>query len=189
MRRPVSTSAANVRPPKSDQPKSKKPKLNGYVPVRFTPLETWTHDVCVLGKCDENVTPDRQRMDLLMQAGLGKMKLVFPNKKANHMEVQSFLEEKFPRLQDGGGIEVLRAVGGGGGQRPLHLVPPGREGYTLPHIKERFSQAAVYIRPLQTDLDESPLTYEVIFYYCNSCPALLLAPHICLYHTRLPRLI
>ena len=104
-----------------------------------------------------------------MQAGLGKMKLVFSNKKANHMEVQSFLEEKFPQLRDGGGIEVLRAVGGGGGQRPLHLVPPGREGYTLSHIKERFSQAAVYIRPLQTDLDESPLPYEVNITLCNSC--------------------
>ncbi|CAH3197181.1 unnamed protein product, partial [Porites evermanni] len=118
------------------------------------------HDICVLGRCDENVTPDRQRMDVLMQAGLGKMKLVFPNKKASHIEVENFLEEKFPRLRDGGGIEVLRAVGGGGGQRPLHYVPPGREGYTVAHLRERFSQAAVYIRPLQSDLDESPFSYE-----------------------------
>ena len=95
-----------------------------------------------------------------MEAGLGKMKLVFPNKKAGHNEFQS-LEEKFPRLIDGGGIEVLRAVGGGGGRRDLHLVPPGREGYTLPHVRERFSQATVYIRPLETDLDESPLSHEV----------------------------
>ena len=168
MRAPLSaatSSSTSGRPTTSGQPKSKKPKLNGYVPVRFSPLETWTHDVCVLGKCDENVTPDRQRMDILMQAGLGKMKLVFPNKKANHMEVQSFLEEKFPRLSDGGGIEVLRAVGGGGGQGPLHFVPPGREGYTLAHVRERFSQTTVYIRPLQTDLDESPLSYEVK--YCK----------------------
>ena len=93
------------------------------------------------------------------------MKLVFPNKNANHMEVQSFLEEKFPQLSDGGGIEVLRAVGAGGGQRSLHFVPPGREGYTLAHLRERFSQATVYIRPLQTDLYESPLSYEVK--YCK----------------------
>ena len=147
--------------PATPAPKTKKPKLNGYVPARFTPLETWTHDICPLGKCDENKTPDRPRMEKLMEAGLGKMKLVFPNKKAGHNEFQSFLEEKFPRLIDGGGIEVLRAVGGGGGRRDLHLVPPGREGYTLPHVRERFSQATVYIRPLQTDLDESPLSHEV----------------------------
>ena len=89
------------------------------------------------------------------------MKLVFPNKKAGHDEFQSFLDETFPRLLDGGGIEVLRAVGVGGGPQDLHLVPPGREGYTLAHIRERFSQATVYIRPLQTDLDESPLSHEV----------------------------
>ncbi|CAH3169691.1 unnamed protein product, partial [Porites lobata] len=126
------------------------------------------HDICVLGRCDENVTPDRQRMDVLMQAGLGKMKLVFPNKKASHIEVENFLEEKFPRLRDGGGIEVFRAVGGGGGQRPLHYVPPGREGYTVAHLRERFSQAAVYIRPLQSDLDESPFSYECVLFFIFS---------------------
>ena len=115
----------------------------------------------VLGKCDEHVTPDRQRMDVLMQACLGKMNLVCPNKKATHNDVQSFLEEKFPRLQDVGGIEVMRAVGGGGGQRNLHIVPPGREGYSLAHIRECFSQPTVFIRPLQSDLNESPLSYEV----------------------------
>jgi len=158
--------------PASPAPKSKKPKLNGYVPVRFTSLETWTHDVCALGKYDENKTPDRPRMEKLMQAGLGKMKLVFPNKKASHDEFQSYLVEKFPRLIDGGEIEVMRAVGGGGrgGQRDLHVVPPGREGYTLAHVRERFSQVTVYIRPLQTDLDESPLSNEVntallLYYY------------------------
>ena len=157
-RRPIS--AATPRRPVAE-PKSKKPKLPGYVPVRFTPQETWTHDICVLGKCDEAFTPDRERMEVLLQAGLGKMKVVFPDKKASHFDVETFLHEKFPRLQSGGGFEVLRAVGGGGGQRPLHFVPPGREGYPLSHIKERFPQAAVYIRPLQADLDESPLVYEV----------------------------
>ena len=49
----------------------------------------------------------------------------------------------------------------GGGRRPLHYVPPGREGYTLAHLRERFSQGAGYIQPLQTDLDESPFSYEV----------------------------
>ena len=153
--------ATIVRPAASNPPQSKKPKPNGYEPVRFTPPETWTHDICVLGRCDENITPDRQRMDVLMQAGLGKMKLVFPNKKASHIEVENFLVSKFPRLTHKGGIEVLRAVGGGGGRRPLHYVPPGREGYTVSHLRESFSQAAVYIRPLQTDLDESPFFYAV----------------------------
>ena len=117
-------SATIVKPAANNPRQSKKPKLKGYEPVRFTPLETWTHDICVLGRCDENATPDGQRMDVLMQAGLGKMKLVFPNKKESHIEVENFLEEKFPRLRDGGGIEVLRAVGGGGRPKTSPLCAP-----------------------------------------------------------------
>ena len=129
------------------EPKPKKAKLQGYMPLSFTPLETWTHDICVLGRCDEGYTPNRERNDVLVNAGLGKMTLVFPDKKAKHADVQSFLTEKFSRLRSGGGIEVFRALGGGGGCRPLHLVPPGKDGYSLPYIKERFPQATVYIRP------------------------------------------
>lgn len=132
--------------------------MQGYTPVSFTPLETWPHDVCMLANCDENTTPGRDRMEVLMRAGLGKMKLVFPNKKATHSEVFNFLNEKFSSLKDGGGFEVLRAIGGGDGCRALHIIPPGRDGYSLPYIKERFFQATVYLRPLQSDLDESPLS-------------------------------
>ena len=55
------------------------------------------------------------------------------------MEVESYLEEKFPRLIDGGGIEFLQAVEGGGGQRPVFYVPLGREGYTLAHLIYKIS--------------------------------------------------
>ena len=146
--------------------KKKKP-MTGYVPLtRFQPLETWTHDVCVLGGCDEDRSPNRDRMETLINAGLGKAKLVFPNKKAGHDEVQSFLEQKFPKLKAAGGFEVLRATGGGGGQRPLSLVPPSKEGYTVPHLKERLGQAIAFVRPLQVDLDETPNAYRVNYNIC-----------------------
>ena len=99
----------------------KKASLKGYVPLRFQPQETWTHDICILGRCGEGLTPDRHRLDTLMAAGLGKMKVVFPNKNASHEELQKFMEEKFPKMKGSGGFEVLRAVGGGGGQRVLNL--------------------------------------------------------------------
>jgi hypothetical protein len=105
------TSRTATRPPV--EPKAKKPRLQGYMPLGFTPLDTWTHDVCVLGRCEECCTPSRERNEVLINAGLGKMKLVFPDKKAKHADVLSFLTEKFPRLKDGGGFEVLQAHGGG----------------------------------------------------------------------------
>lgn len=64
-------------------PKRKKTML-GYVPLRFQPLETWIHEVCVLARCDEDTTPTRERLEELTSAGLGKAKLVFPDKKADH---------------------------------------------------------------------------------------------------------
>ena len=62
----------------------KEKTMLGYVPLRFQPLETWTHDVCVLARCDEDATPTRERLKELTSAGLGKAKLVFPDKKADH---------------------------------------------------------------------------------------------------------
>lgn len=146
-------------------PKRKKTML-GYVPLRFQPLETWTHEVCVLARCDEDATPTRERLEELISAGLGKAKLVFPDKKADHNKVQLFLEEKFPKLKSAGGFEVLRASGGGGGQRPLSLLPPSKEGYSVPHLKERLRQAVAYIRPLQVDLDVTPNTVLEVNFHC-----------------------
>ena len=55
------------------------------------------------------------------------------------MDVESYLEEKFPTLIDRGGIEFLQAVEGGGGQRPVFYVPLGRDGYTLAHLIYKIS--------------------------------------------------
>ena len=48
----------------------------GYVPLKFQILETWTQEMCVLGHCDKDKTPDRERMESLLLAGLGKWKRV-----------------------------------------------------------------------------------------------------------------
>ena len=53
----------------------------GYVPLKFQPLETWTHETCVLGCCDEDKTPDREQTECLLMAGLGKAKLFSQTRK------------------------------------------------------------------------------------------------------------
>ena len=77
-------------------PKSRKPKLNGYVLARFTPLDTWTHDVCALGKCYKNKTPDRPRMEKLMQAGLGKNEIGFSKQKGRSRWIPILLRWNIP---------------------------------------------------------------------------------------------
>lgn len=140
----------------------KRQKMTGYVPAKasFTPKETWTHDFCVLPRQDENVTPWRARLNKLLDVGLGKAWLSV-QKNASHKELSTTLENHFPKLKEGRGFEFLRAEGGGGGQRLLSVVYPSAFGYTVPHLWKRFGQAVAYIRPLQTDLDESPLKQEV----------------------------
>ena len=53
---------------------SKKVKANcvGYTPVHFKIHDTWNRDICVLGRCNESVTPDRARHEALTSAGLGE---------------------------------------------------------------------------------------------------------------------
>ncbi len=96
-----------------------------------------------------------------MKAGLGRKKLVCPNKNASHSEFCQFLEEKFPKLKAGGGVELLCCSGGGGSQRPLVAVSPGPAGYCVPYVKEYFSQAVVYVHLLQENLDTKEETIEV----------------------------
>ena len=138
--------------------------MAGYIPAKkmFVPKETWTHDFCLLGRQEENITPSRERLNKLLDAGLGKAHLSI-KKNASHEEWACALEERFPKLKSGGGFEVLRAEGGGGGQRQLRLVYPGAFGYRAPHLKDRLGQALAYIRPLQADLDEEPDVPEVTF--------------------------
>lgn len=129
----------------------------------FKPKETWTHTFFLLGCTADNVTPSKDELYHLQKAGLGKKRIVFPNKNADHNNFIEILQKEFPKLKDGGGVELLRAVGGGGGQRGLQVIPPGTQGYTAPYLREHIciGQATIYLRPLQKDLDQSPVIIDV----------------------------
>ena len=96
-----------------------------------------------------------------MNAGLGRRKLVCPNKNASHSEFQQFLETEFPRRKAGGGFELLRAAGGGAGRRKLQVIPPGPEGYNIPYTRGVVGSGVVFVQPLQANLDVSPLQFDV----------------------------
>ena len=129
--------------------------------IPFVPKETWTHDFYTLSSTTQLFSPGLEESDTLLSAGLGRRKLVCPNKNASHSEFQKFLESEFPRLKAGGGFELLRAVGGGGGKRRLQVIPPGPEGYNIPYIRGVIGSGVVFIRPLQASLDNSRLLFDV----------------------------
>ena len=150
------------RSPTNDVKGKAPAKKNRYVPF-FQPKETWTHNFCLLGCVSDDISPSKDEIVLLQKAGLGKRKIVFPNKNADHDGFMNILEKEYPKIKEGGGIELLRAVGGGGGQRKLEVLSPGPQGYSITYLRNNIciGQATIYLRPLQKDLDLTPLPIDV----------------------------
>uniref|UniRef100_G3N7I1 HECT domain-containing protein n=1 Tax=Gasterosteus aculeatus aculeatus TaxID=481459 RepID=G3N7I1_GASAC len=70
------------------------------------------------------------------------------------MVITNKLMEVFPKLQQGGGFELLKLVGSTR-SRNLALLQCPSTGYTLAYLKDpstMIGQATIYIRPLQQDL-------------------------------------
>lgn len=118
--------------------------------VVFQPRKTWTHDFCLLSDPVCNVTPSISQFTKLKDAGLGKKRITFPDKKASFMKFKSILEEEYPKLKDqDGAFEIMRAQGGGN-SRPLHLIPMPSEGYNIPYLREMVGTTTLlYIRPIK----------------------------------------
>ena len=96
--------------------------------------DTWTHDVCVLALVNEEIAPNRDRLDQLKCGGLA----YFIKK----------LEEEFPKLR----IQ-MRSSTGESGARPLTPIPLGSQGYCIQELRASLSSATLFVRPLQSDLE------------------------------------
>ena len=104
----------------------------------------------------------------LQQPGLGRKKICF-NSKVNATEVKTKLEESCPKLNAGGGFEILRR-----GQSPseLSIIPPPNSGYTVNFLRDcaGLGQAIAYIRPVQCNLNQDPI--EAVLEDCQVCTIL-----------------
>ena len=78
-------------------------RVNKRPKVVFQPRKSWTHDFCLLSDQSSGVTPPINQLPNLKDAGLGRKRIVFPDKKASFVKVKSVLETEFPKLksQDG----------------------------------------------------------------------------------------
>ena len=94
-----------------------------------------------------DTSPSKDEIAHLQKAGLGKRKVVFPHKNVDNDGFMNNLEKEYPKLREGGGIELLRAVGGGGGQRKLDVLSSGPRGYTITYLRNIIciGQATIYV--------------------------------------------
>jgi len=113
------------RPRKPANQKSKKKRLS-----------VWTHDFVCLASTIASKPPSSLETASLIRAGLGKMQLTL-FEADDGSDVHAQILRAFPKLQDGGGYELMRV--GESGQRSLHVVPPLPDGYSVAYLKEVYS--------------------------------------------------
>ena len=123
--------------------KSKKKKLHS----------TWCHDFVCLSSTTATKPPTSLETADLIRAGLGRKQLtLFEGDRS--VEVHTEIMQAFPRLQEGGGYELMRVSESG--QRWLQVIPSPSDGYSVTYLKEVLRQAKVYIRPVQKGLSLAP---------------------------------
>ena len=137
------------------------------------PKESWTHDFCLLSRKNETKTPTVASLLLLKEAGLGKRRITFDDKKSGHGKVRQVLETIFPKLKgQSGAFELLRGVRGGTAC-DLIQIDMSPQGYTVPYLKDQVSaNTVIYVRPMQSDLPMSKVitqTDESIKSSCRNC--------------------
>lgn len=92
----------------------------------------------------------------LQKAGIGRKRIVF-RRKDNSLQVKDKLEEAYPKLAMGGGFELLRSSVS---PSDLEVIEPPKSGYSVAFLRDcsGLGQAIAYVRPLQRDLDTTPLS-------------------------------
>ena len=131
-------------------PPNKKAKKSIVV---VTPKETWAHDFCLLSDKDATKTQSLTMLTALREAGLGKRKITFDNKRSGHGKFGQVLETIYPKLKSqNGAFELFRAERGETCCN-LALIGMSAHGYTIPYLKEHVSSSTImYVRPMQSNL-------------------------------------
>ena len=139
----------------NSRPRKRPRTLQTVLPIVVK--DTWTHDFLLLQSPSSDKTPTVSELTSLSLAGLGRRKVVFNNKRGDFGHLRNTLEKEFPKLQSQmGAFELLRADRGGS-SRPLVPIPVQKDGYSIPFLKDIISSnAVIYIRPIQSDLDIEP---------------------------------
>ena len=128
-------------PKKSLKPKNKAQKI-----------ALWTKDVVCLRDRTQDTSPNTEEKIELAQLSLSK-KLVFPAE-GDAAEVHDIILSNFPILSECGGYTLMRTADN---SRSLVAVEGPDGGTTVPFLKDILRQARLYIRPLQSDIEEYQL--------------------------------
>lgn len=116
-------------------------------------VNTWKHRFVCLPYLDQVRIPttDTDKDDLL-KSGLGE-KVIELNLDLNVNEFKDAIVEAYPKLRDAGGYLFFKCI-----PNTRNLEPLSEVVMSSPRmLKERVGTARTYIRPVQRDLDLSPV--------------------------------
>lgn len=138
--------------------KPRKRRVSASGPSKKPKVRTWTHTWVCLGRTSDDTVPDASERATLKLAGLGERRFAV-DVSLSAQDMLYSLEAQFPKLMEGGGLELLRADEGG--CRELQPIEMPAGGYTCEYLKAVVHSAKIYIRPLQDDLNLEPCSTEV----------------------------
>ena len=116
----------------------------------------WKHKFVCLSRKGQNRTLLKEcDKDELFAAGLGEKEIDFPRLDIPANEFRDILHETFPRLKEGGGYQFLKCIPNSRQLEPLNGLLMSSPSL----LKQRVGSARTYIRPLQKDLDTTPINF------------------------------
>ena len=124
-------------------------------------IAEWNYTFVCLSKIDANEVPDCIDKAALKLAGLGEKKLSLSMDEADPCVFHQQLLEEYPKLSEAGGYEIMKQRNN---SKALELIPTPPLGYSVEYLKSFIANAKLYIRPIQKDLDTSPVdvSYEIL---------------------------
>ncbi|CAL8234591.1 unnamed protein product [Boreogadus saida] len=122
---------------------------------------SYTRSYFCLDNTDQMVVPTRGEKETLNAAGLGEQRLTFLGDEDSAEEFKCHILTAYPKLNDCGGFEILK-VSGMTRSKKLSVMPCPSTGYTIKSIKNHIKSATIYIRPMQKDIDTTPVEPESV---------------------------
>lgn len=138
------------------------------------PGESWTHDLCLLSKTVQDKTPSQESLLAMKETGLGRRKVVFPNKNENFEDLKGVLESKYEKIKSQDGAFELMRTESGETSRPHKLILMPRNGYAIPYLRDLVrSNTPLYIPPMKSCLPMNkppqPVTTQSPLTKCPKC--------------------
>lgn len=139
--------------------KGKHPPPSSRLPVKKRPkCQSWTHVFLCVPSRDASTAPRKvSERQVLIEAGLWEKRISFSNIDCSAEEYRDQLFTEFQKLRDAGGYELMRCV-----PNSNHLENLGAQAMVSPRSTHEFvGRPKVYIRPIQRDLDLTPVQLDM----------------------------